>query len=144
MDTFLSHYTHNGVKYVHDGYTGKTMRYDEWSAAYDRNFTPPKKPSKAELAKLEARQKAQEKVRKVRQATRDELMQKAEALAKKMPDCTQEEIDQWRIDRGYFWKVVSPKGTVYTETLKAITVKDEEDFVVYQAMKIACARAMSR
>lgn len=85
-----------------------------------------------------------ERVRKVRQvkvnpsdAKRQELMEMAEARAEAITAISSEVIDDWRIANGYYWKAVSPSGKVYSEVLKAVTVKEPDNYVEFNAMKIA-------
>ena len=66
-----------------------------------------------------------------------DLMQQATAQAATMGEITEEDIDDWRVANGYLWKTVSPKGRVYTEVLKQVTVKTPNDYVKFNAMKIA-------
>lgn len=67
-------------------------------------------------------------------AKRQELLQVAAEKSKTISSITSEEIEEWRIAKGYYWKVISPSGHVYTEVLKKITVKDPDDYVEYHAM----------
>jgi len=69
------------------------------------------------------------------------LMKQATAQAATMGEVTEEDIDAWRVANGYLWKAVSPKGNVYTEVLKQVTVKTPDDYVTYNAMKIAYTNA---
>jgi hypothetical protein len=66
-----------------------------------------------------------------------ELMTQAKTQAATMGEITEEDIDDWRVANGYLWKVVSPKGRVYTEVLKQVTIKTPDDYVKFNAMKIA-------
>jgi hypothetical protein len=71
----------------------------------------------------------------------DDLIAQAKMQAATMGKVTEEDIDAWRVANGYLWKAVSPKGNVYTEVLKQVTVKTPDDYVTFNAMKIAYTNA---
>ena len=73
--------------------------------------------------------------------TTAELIEQSTSKAATLGEVTAADIDAWRVANGYLWKVVSPKGTVYTEVLKQVTVKTPDDYVTYNAMKIAYTNA---
>jgi hypothetical protein len=50
---------------------------------------------------------------------------------------TFDDVDRWRIERGYFAKTVTPRGIVIRETLKQIRITDREEYIEYAAMKFA-------
>jgi len=80
------------------------------------------------------------KIQENKNVTAD-LMKQATAQAATMGEVTEEDIDAWRVANGYLWKTVSPKGNVYTEVLKQVTVKNPDDYVTFNAMKIAYTKA---
>jgi hypothetical protein len=135
MDNYLSTYSHNGVEYIHDSYTGDTIPASIWRAIRDSipvpqySPTPPTKQQLAQAAKHQAKIYAQ-------RATKAELISIAKNLAKNMK-VSPAQLDEWRIANGYLWKVISPRGTVYTEVLKQCTIKNPEDYIVYNSMWFA-------
>lgn len=65
---------------------------------------------------------------------REQLLKIAKEKSISITEITAEEIEEWRIKNGYFWKVVSPSGRVYTEVIKKLTVSDADNYITYNAM----------
>lgn len=153
MENWNEFYTHAGQKYVRDNYTGRTVPADIYHAKMDAAASAAGARYKAEQIAYEQSPEGRDKIaadnrrEQNRQAKRTEradrkaaLMEEAKQIAKQIKDVTKKDIDAWRIRNGYLWVVVSPKGNEYREVLKSLTIEEAEDFVVYSAMKIACAR----
>lgn len=71
-----------------------------------------------------------------------ELLEQAKKLAesKDFDEVDASIINSWRIGHGYLWETVSPKGNRYREVLKQVTIDNPEDYVVFNALKIAYTR----
>lgn len=102
---------------------------------YDHNSTSNAQiPSEKELN----RQTAIDKRVKTHKTKKDKLIQQATAMSKVIdPVTNRQQIDQWRIDNGYLWEVVSPKGTLFREVIKNVTIENEKDYTIFHAMKIS-------
>ena len=138
MDSWISSYSHMGVTYEHDSYTGET-----WIAGtrpiipapygyYDDPVKPSTPEQKAKIAAKEAAKQAKAEQSK---ASREALMARARAMAETME--VTETPEEWKVRKGYVWKAVSPSGTVYTEVIRKVTVEEPEEFVEYRALEMA-------
>lgn len=66
---------------------------------------------------------------------RETLMKKAAEIAPTLGYITEREIDDWRIANGYLWEAISPKGVVYREVIKSVTI-DDPNYAYFHALKI--------
>lgn len=125
-------YTHQGVTYVRDWYTGETVTMEEWKRAFNAQneawYTDPKNTAwiearEKEKAKDAIRQKALAIKRMAHAEKQSQLLDQAKKIAATLT-VTVSSYEDWRVANGYLWKVVSPKGTIYTETLKPLKIED--------------------
>ena len=154
METWTSTYVHEGVSYTREHYTGSVMPtsvYKELVAAEMVAFEARKaalfaepeyqaKLAKEQEVKAKAKARAKSKAEaeaKIREELVKEIAKLRSALIARGTPVTFEEVEEWRISRGYLWKVVSPKGNVYTEVLKQVTIKEPAEYVEYHALKSA-------
>ena len=74
---------------------------------------------------------------KIRETLKEEVAKRRAVLIARGTPVTFSEVEEWRIANGYLWKVVSPKGNVYTEVLKSVTISEPEEYIEYNALKAA-------
>ena len=132
-------YTHNGIKYVTDWYTNETITLREHNAKMESWLAGRQSAHVAAKpdAKLEAKLEKTAKQVSARAATKAALDTTARELAKTLT-VDIHSYTNWRIANGYLWQSVSPKGVVYTETIKTLEITDPL-YVTGTALKIAVA-----
>jgi hypothetical protein len=133
MDFNTTVYSHKGKQYVSDSYYG-TMRADVYDARFGWNGAPhitvepkkvPRKPTAFQVKQTQ---------------TIAELKARAEELSEKLVGIDWDDIDEWKVKKGYMWRVTSPSGKVYTEVIKPITIAEPDDYVAYHAMRRFCMK----
>jgi hypothetical protein len=162
-DTYNEKYFYkDGREWIRNNTTGEILTVEGWAARAqedrvaaleeERNMSPEERKRleehrasfEAEMAAYDARNKKASERMKARAAgekvTRDKLVKQAEELSKEMIESgsvvSEKDLKQWRLDNGYLFEVVSPRGTVFSEMIKQVSIKFPRDYVAYNAMQL--------
>ena len=141
MDSWVSTYSHKGVMYEHDRYTGQTYVLGSRPIVPSPIViqVPYKRLAKAQQAKIAAAEAAKEAAKQAKlaqaKASREAIMAQARTMAETM--VVKETPEEWRVRKGYVWQATSPSGKVYSEVIRKVTMKEPQEFVEYQALQIA-------